>query len=106
MVIHTSHSLRFTVAVVNIHTRGPPDPHSTLTTSHTFHPHPHLQALHVSDDVCSAVTATPAEAALGSHFALVARSWRDKLPYARALSQPAVKQRHIQMLMAWILVGG
>ena len=60
----------------------------------------------MSDDVCSAATATPAEAALGSHFALVARSWRDKLPYARALSQPAVKQRHIQMLMAWILVGG
>ncbi len=51
-------------------------------------------------------TATPQEAGLVSHYALVVKGWLDMLPYARALSQPAVKQRHIALLLQWIKVGG
>lgn len=89
----TAHFLRFNVRPV----------HTTFT--HFLPPQvTALQSRHVDDDVRVAATVTRPESALGAHYALVLRSWRDKLPYARALLQPTIKQRHIAMLMGWIKV--
>ena len=67
---------------------------------------PSVQILEVAADVASGTTLTPAESKLVSHYGVVARSWADFLPIAQQLNQPAVRPRHIAMLMDWVQVCG
>ncbi|GAX79832.1 hypothetical protein CEUSTIGMA_g7272.t1 [Chlamydomonas eustigma] len=59
-------------------------------------------SIHVGDNFQDSKRATKPEAALAAHYALVLRGWMDMLPYAQALSRPAIKQRHITILLQWI----
>ncbi|KAJ9507914.1 hypothetical protein QJQ45_021255, partial [Haematococcus lacustris] len=63
-----------------------------------------ITSLHVLDDVASTSTVTPQEAALGAHFALQVKAWRDMLPYAQRLTQEAVLPRHVCILLTWLKV--
>ncbi|GFH05859.1 uncharacterized protein HaLaN_00391 [Haematococcus lacustris] len=63
-----------------------------------------ITSLHVLDDVASTSTVTPQEAALGAHFALQVKAWRDMLPYAQRLTQEAVLPRHVCILLTWLKI--
>jgi hypothetical protein len=47
-----------------------------------------LSAKHVDGDIKNASTVTPLESSLAARFAVVVKSWKGMLPYAKALSQP------------------
>ncbi|GLI61741.1 hypothetical protein VaNZ11_004155, partial [Volvox africanus] len=61
-----------------------------------------ITSLHTDDDLTSTRTVTPAEQKLGAHLSLLVKSWQDILPMAQQLVHPAVKPRHLRMLLGWL----